>query len=420
MVDKKPRIVLMSHSPGVGGAELAIINLINSTIEKYDWTVIVPSRGKFTESVDSSVKLKVINLPWWCYLENSPPPKIDKKIIEKRLLDLGQIIESCDIAITNTITVPWLAIAAKQTTTPHIWIIHEFGNIDHNLNFVTGYNRALSIINDTSDLIVTVSNAVKSHISGVIPEDNIKVLNQSIPSPNNIIGSDKKILLPNILMFGAIHEGKGQLKALEAFRQMSIDYNARIVGPISQQIYLEKIKKFIKTNSLNCEVITGFSPAEEQYKWADIVIISSENEALGRITLEALANGKIVFGQNSGATKNLLSENRGVLFTNSKDLTNKLNDLSTTLSKIAPVKNRMDFVKKNYGTLQETESFNKLVLATIKNNSKSAGHIDNLISVLEDSKLIISSNLLGSLTVRLKGFVPKPIKRVVKSILRNF
>ncbi len=48
------------------------------------------------------------------------------------------------VVMTNTMTIPSFAIAARLLGVPHYWIVREFGNRDHDLDFLLGYRAHYS------------------------------------------------------------------------------------------------------------------------------------------------------------------------------------------------------------------------------------------------------------------------------------
>jgi D-inositol-3-phosphate glycosyltransferase len=121
-------------------------------------------------------------------------------------------------------------------------------------------------------------------------------------------------------LFGRIDRKKNQLLALKALCEINEpDMTLLIIGqetPDDPQEYLSELQAFIKTHELSSFVkFAGHVEDVSAYMHAvDACLITSTNESVGMVTLEALAAGKTVIGTNSGGTKELLGNGNGLLF----------------------------------------------------------------------------------------------------------
>ncbi|MBM3418730.1 MAG: glycosyltransferase family 4 protein [Bacteroidetes bacterium] len=121
-------------------------------------------------------------------------------------------------------------------------------------------------------------------------------------------------------LFGRIDRKKNQLIALKALCEMNEpNLTLLIIGqetPDDPQEYLSELQAFIKTHRLGSFVkFTGHVEDVSAYMHAvDACLITSSNESVGMVTLEALAADKTVIGTNSGGTKELLGSGYGFLF----------------------------------------------------------------------------------------------------------
>lgn len=153
------------------------------------------------------------------------------------------------------------------------------------------------------------------------------------------LGLSKKELL--IGLFGRIDRKKNQLIALKALSKMNEpNLTLLIIGqetPDDPQEYLAELRAFIKRQQLESIVkFTGHVEEVSAYIHAvDACLITSSNESVGMVTLEALAAGKIVIGTNSGGTKELLGNGAGFLFD-----PNDSNQLASILTELKTVSNK--------------------------------------------------------------------------------
>jgi glycosyltransferase involved in cell wall biosynthesis len=99
--------------------------------------------------------------------------------------------------------------------------------------------------------------------------------------------------------------------------------------------YLQEVKAFIAENNLEDRV--EFRPYSAEivdfYKSIDWMVMASDSETVGMVTIEALAYGTPVLGSNAGGTPEIMQKGRGgVLFEtkNAYDLAEKIDRICTT------------------------------------------------------------------------------------------
>ena len=136
------------------------------------------------------------------------------------------------------------------------------------------------------------------------------------------------------LSIGLLHPAKKQMEALRALRIVrknipSSQPNVRllIVGK-GRKLYEMRMKLYVWSHNLSESVeFLGFMASPNvAYQRADAVLMCSENEAMGRVTVEAMAQGKPVIGKISGATPEIIQDGvNGLLYAkNDIDLAKKM------------------------------------------------------------------------------------------------
>jgi glycosyltransferase involved in cell wall biosynthesis len=141
-------------------------------------------------------------------------------------------------------------------------------------------------------------------------------------------------------ILGRIDPKKGQKLVIEAWEHFS-DAILVIQGDFDttkHKEYLNEIYNLVEHNQLKHRVILlPFSANTEVFFGAiDALIVPSENETVGMVTLEALAHKKPVIGSNIGGTKEILSNGRlGLLFESNsqEDLRMKISNFLTRKNK---------------------------------------------------------------------------------------
>lgn len=374
-VEGKLRVLAMSHSSNLAGAQLALSSLVGHTRAEVDWTVITPNDGPLVDVLEEHGNAEVVTMPypWWCRGKDFTPVHMSADNINAVNGFMDDI--DSDLALTNTLTVPWLAYNAHKRGTPHLWYVHEYGDKDHGLVFPYGYRHSIKYIDALSDVVLTISDSVAEHLvaNGISPE-RLMQINQSFdsdiyaklkpPENNN-----------NLLTIGAIKESKGHADALEAFAhsQLRRTHTLTIAGPVTEPRYADSLVKNIDNYGLNDRV--QFKPRRvntvEEMDKVGTVLVCSRNEALGRVTLEALASGRVVVGSNSGGTASLLDGGRGVLYDGSVvDLTKTLDALPSLESQLRPAEMRKAYVTSRFSPESERTGFFSAVEHAIVNSQK--------------------------------------------------
>ncbi len=416
----KPKILVLAHSPYVGGAELALASLIHSTRDDFEWTVVFAGKLQPDQSLTKDLsKFEVLDLPWWCYEARDQPRKVHKKALLRDLNKLKSMARDADILLTNTITTPWLGAVAAEINKPHIWYVHEFGNIDHNLQFICGYNESLKIIDQLSTKVLTIGDSVKSHISKIINERNIDIIHQAIDLEALLTLPVPVFTRPlRLLCMGAIKPSKGQLVAAKAVNALPSSYNFTldIQGPNADQSYLETLQAQASSRVRITPEIYVMRDILESH---DALLMCSENEALGRVKLEGLASGRPVVGYACPSTQELLADGRGLLYSN-----NSVSSLSEVLRKellnfittYSPEKNRA-FVSKFYSEKRQALDFKR----TVQYINNSGFEYENkflaeYISLLSSKSLFSSSrqDLKSRIIRRIPQAIKKPVKKIIK------
>lgn len=104
------------------------------------------------------------------------------------------------------------------------------------------------------------------------------------------------------LLIGAIKARKNQLFAVKYLKALPKHHAMVIAGPVSDKIYFEELKKFIRDNRLYRQVLllTGFrNDVKLLYHASDVLVVPSLAEGTPNVMLEALCCGLPVLINNS-------------------------------------------------------------------------------------------------------------------------
>jgi len=385
-------ILVLAHSPNIGGAELALKALINSLGDTYRWTVVIPGRKPPDNQIVSrnTRYVNIPSLPPWSYKAFKSPPDIEKNALTESLAGLEALAAEADLLLTNTMMMPWLGFIAQKINRPHIWYIHEYGDLDCNLRFIPGYHQAVRTIADCSSRILTVSNGLRDHLSEIIPSQQMDLIHQSIDfaafadiTPFRFTGELKLVCM------GAVKPSKGQMIALEAVEKLPAGARVKldIVGPSADKEYARLLME--KAGKLdNVEVaVRRYDPVYELSSH-DVMLMCSQHEGLGRVTLEGLASGRLVVGYGCQSTGELLADHRGVVYTPNtpESLSSTLLAVLSNHKTIDPEKNRA-FVRQNFSDEVQARDFQNCVEKAIKTAVNNTHSLERYLDTIEQRRL---------------------------------
>lgn len=148
-------------------------------------------------------------------------------------------------------------------------------------------------------------------------------------------------------MAGRFDPKKGQLVLLEAMlKSKRKDFSVLFMGETTQHEgsnYEKALFQFIEENGLKERVI--FRPYGTSlthfYRAIDWMVMASESETVGMVTIESLASGTPVLGSNAGGTPEVMNmKEGGLLFEsmNSHDLAQKIDSISENSLSYLPEK----------------------------------------------------------------------------------
>ncbi len=290
------RLLFIAHTDNLkGGGELSLVELIKSAKKRgYKPHVVVPGPGEFAEKMSQiGVDRTPIRYYYWgrpySANENSANLIAIKKIIE--LIDRKKI----DCVVTNTLMIPWGALAASVVNKPHIWITretltHHHGHLHDNYDFIEAY----------SNTVFANSKDNANYLQKEIGMKNVKQFYSHVDVSN--LQLNTRQLKPKIVYIAArIHPDKDQLELVKALsileRRRQLNIETVFVASYSEDDeYFQKIKSFIHQNNLDTKVrFVGYSSRPFKLVGSDDIFVrTSKHESLGRAITEAMKLGLVV------------------------------------------------------------------------------------------------------------------------------
>lgn len=370
------RVLYVANSNGMDeGSVIALLSIIEEVKQRgNDVFVVFPSDGEAKAKCEQ-LGIPTVAVKYW----DSIYPKyytiksflaVPYKIVRNWLQNYNAVkkIESVidefkpDIVHTNVGTMNVGYYAAKRKKIPHVWHIREIA--EKNLGWyplpTLRYKKKLQNNNDAN---IAITQDVFDYYG--LSKRNSTVVYDGVftngCAPEIIYEKEKYFLF-----VGRIVKGKGTQWATDAFLQIKDrfpDYYLLIAGE-GRGDYADAIKEKCK-NEIESGRIQFLGYRSDVYSLmqkATALLVPSEREGFGFITAEAMYNGCLVIGRNTGGTKEQFDNGLkttgyeiGLRFETEKDLEDAM---ATVCEK--GVKRYADMIKRAQDTV--------VSLYTIENN----------------------------------------------------
>lgn len=300
-------ILVLLHCNGNGEKLLEDNNIEYVKIRSFNW--FVPYKPK---QIIRKIKLALRYI--WMPLSqvyNIIAIRKIRRLIKKEKIQIVHINTSCSYVGAQ---------AALLENIPFVWHIREFLEEDQE-RCIWNNKKGYSLIGE-ANRVVAISDSIYQKYKKLLPEADIVTIYNGIDSDDFYI--DHKDLFSgngiNLAIVGSINRSKGQdqaIKACEILIEEGIDnINLRIAGKESE--YVNFLRNYVGSKNLDkwIQFIGPQSDIKQLYRDTDIVLMCSQSEAFGRVTVEAMMSGCLVIGANSGGTMELVSDNEtGLLYT---------------------------------------------------------------------------------------------------------
>ncbi len=323
--ERSLNLCFFSHSAGLYGAERSLLELVDSLTANYGsvCTVVLPHHGPLQGMLEErGAAVLTVDCHWWCS-ETLPTGRDVDALMQASCENVGRCLPaverlSPDVIVTSTLVIPWGAVAALWLDRPHVWLVREFGQLDHGLAFYFSFQKTLEIVQEASDHIVANSEAVKDTLFSQVDSDRC-----TVAYPNNIslagpVTSGRSYFKypgsTKLIISGPVTRSKGQDDAIHAVMRLvesGRDVELCVIGP-ADSAFGDGLKALVQTGGLGDRIqFLGFAEDVRQLiEQADIALVCSRHEAFGRVTAESMILGRPVIGTNTGGTVELVDDGR--------------------------------------------------------------------------------------------------------------
>lgn len=321
----KYNIMYIANESSFTGASQSLIDMLKSISDNVKPVVIIPWTG-IIENWFRACDIRYYVIPFT--LSYGEIGKYDKNDEESNFVDnynaalqLLPIIKQENIQLihSNSSVINVGAIAALMAHIPHVWHVRELVKEQFGCELFDWELK--SKLMKQANAIITISEFVRTRFYEKYGIQSVKIYDgmdhsRFISTIDKTNADNSSFLLP-----GVISEGKGQweaVRAVEFLVQNRIkNVQLYIVGDGVFK-YVWEMKVYIKKNGLEDNIhIYPFQKDLSLFRdKCSFAITSSKNEALGRVTLEAMLAANIVIGANTGGTLEIIGQDqeRGYLY----------------------------------------------------------------------------------------------------------
>src|SRR5262249_43925804 len=132
--------------------------------------------------------------------------------------DSGPSADRSDVIWTQTLTIPWGALAARALHKPHVWSVCEYGDPDHHVTFAFAPAEILRPIEQWSDHVFAGSPSLLRELFPNLPAGRASHLYRHIPIAGRVASSGTSLWrhegVTRLALLGVLQPGKGQHLAL--------------------------------------------------------------------------------------------------------------------------------------------------------------------------------------------------------------
>jgi FkbM family methyltransferase len=336
--ERSLNLCFFSHSAQYEGAERVLLELVDDLIVDYDsvCSVILPSPGPLAAALGKAGAATIIApYSWWCR------PGAGHALTEAQkshlIRESAKVVMACavedirradpDIVWSQTMVIPWGAMAAAHLKKPHVWYVTEFGERDHKLEFFAPLERISREIELGADLIYTCSKAVADELFPGNLEKRVQTLYcfpRTITNNERPAGPEQRFFkIPGAVrlgIFGSIQPQKGQEDIILAVGELVRRGRNVELLLAGNQIpeYRHHLDDIVIRHRLSEHIhfagmLQDPSPAMDA---AEIIVICSRCEAFGRTGVEAMMLGKpVIYPNTGGILEYMLEGQTGLSYT---------------------------------------------------------------------------------------------------------
>ncbi|QAY68908.1 glycosyltransferase [Xylanimonas protaetiae] len=282
------KIIVLAPVGGTSnGADIAANHqIVHLRALGHDVTLVVrvPHTAEYARFLDDhGIASHVLDYGWWGDLAEDGQAMRDAAVVGALAVLLDR--ERFDVAITNTVHMPWLAIAAAGAGVPHLWLIHEFPS-----GQFASTRAAYPFVEAFSNEILAASPLLARELSEYVSHTPVNYFLPYTDAPGLAPGGGNGA--PRLVSVNHVSEGKNTLelvKVYELVRRRFPELTLEIRGGVNEPAYADVVRTYIAERGLG-GVTFASDPAAN---WAgvrqnDVVVHTSHLETFSLTLTETL------------------------------------------------------------------------------------------------------------------------------------
>lgn len=340
------KILFIHQDTCLYGASRSLLALIGELKKSgHSCFVLLPGEGKLIGELERQ-EIEHAIVPWrgWTCTEGTPWARRlaggvrDWLYNKKKLSEALSYLESFNpyLIHTNSSKTAFGAMLAERAQIPHIWHFREFLGGPFSVGLVFRFGQWLSqrFIAKRSGAAIVISEAVRNQLSYVSKSIKTQTISNGVMTREDMERSVTPVPpLTNgtikLAYVGRFSDWKQPFVALEAIRILvNQGYKAELyMAGGGSESEVKSVSDFVVDNGLreSVHLLGVVSNVSDVYQKSHALVMPSRGDAFGRVTAEAMANGRPVIGARAGATPELVAHgSEGFLFEpgNSAELAN--------------------------------------------------------------------------------------------------
>ncbi len=338
------KVLYICHDPHrLAGSPLSLANLISALGEEVEATVLLSEDGVVADYFRKrgiSVLIhrfenNVRHPKRWVHWLHYWPKRLRNSIYNKECISYcARKLHHADIVHTNTSVIDMGVDMAHRLGAKHVWHLREYQNLDFRLTPFRGWKRLLAQI-QAADGVIAITQAIYNHWH-LEKSSRALVLWDAVRKTSDVCLIPRKE--PFFFFCSAIiSPAKSCETSIRAFALTGLaeqGYKLKIAGKFEDENYRREILSLISQNRLddNVEFLGYVSDIKPVLSRATAFLMTSQNEAQGRVTIEAMFYGCPVIARNTGGhTEFVLHEETGLLFDTDRECADRMTAVTQTM-----------------------------------------------------------------------------------------
>jgi glycosyltransferase involved in cell wall biosynthesis len=341
-MDHKIKVLYIVNHAVPYGANVALLNILdNITSYGIEPMVVVGKDGRLCEELEKrNIPFTKVNHFFSVYpVAKSFRNKVAfiPRLLQRLLINIIAIKKltkiakdyHADLIHTNIGPTHIGYSTAKKLGIPHVWHIREYQDLDFNYHPFPSKYAFVRKLRSKNNYSIAITYGILNHFE---LRENARVIYDGVSKKTQTQFIEKKEKY--FLYVGHLTEKKGVKQLLSAFicfATFDNEYKLLIAGDGEGPFFEELHQMAMKSAYVKRIHFLGFrKDVCDLMAKATALVVPSFCEGFGFITVEAMFNGCLVIGNNSGGTKEILEkENLGILYSGQDEL---VSAMRTTIS----------------------------------------------------------------------------------------